>query len=351
MHAVGFALLLLQTPPQGGPPLYRNEIYGFEIAVPPGWVQVPDSVLGERVRAMRRLGAPEGKTEFPAAFARAPVRDWFAYPYVMVQVNESAPDEAPSRLVQVAADLTRMGNSARYDSAQDAVLVTSPRMQAQAGMPLRSWSGIRLARRGLVSVMVYAPEKESTSTAAIRDRFLAGLRILSPPGSSGPPVYHNDSYGFRVAAPDGWAVLPDSTLRRLIARMRQNGASESQTNYVAVFAPLPLREQLGYPYAIVQIQEIDPEELPPSLDSLAAILNAMAPGPLMARYDSSARAVLLSAGPTRLSDGRMLAAFSALRLLRRGSVSVNVYGLLSDSTATAALRARFLAGLQVDSLP
>jgi hypothetical protein len=182
MPVVVLVLSLLQAPSQSGLAVYRNDAYGFEIAVPSGWVEVPDSVLRERVLALRRLGAPEGKTEFPTAFARAPVHDWFARPYVMVQVNESAPDQSgPSSLVQVAADLVRMGNSTRYDTAQDAVLVTSPRMQAQSGMPLRSWSGIRLARRGLVSVMVYAPEADSISTAAIRDRFLAGLHVDSLP--------------------------------------------------------------------------------------------------------------------------------------------------------------------------
>jgi hypothetical protein len=36
--------------------------------------------------------------------------------------------------------------------------------------------------------------------------------------------------------------------------------------------------------------------------------------------------------------------------MRHGFVSLFVYGLLADSVATAALRARFLAGLRVDSL-
>lgn len=363
MHALVFALSLLQAPPQAGPP-YRNDTYGFEIAVPPGWVQVPDSVLRERVLAMRRMGAPEGKIDYPAAFARAPVGDWFARPYVLVQVNPSAPDQtAPSSLVQVAADLTGMGQSAHYDPGQDAVLVTSSRIPAQPGTWLRSCSGIRNSRRGLVSVMVYDLEGDSLSTAAIRDRFLTGLRILAPPAPSASPVYRNDTYGFRVAAPDGWVLLPDSILHGMIAMMRQNGASESQTNYVAEFAPLPLHQQLGYPYVLVQIQDIDPDEMPPSLDSLAAILNAMAPEPtgnrliakqpesLHARVDSAARAVLLSAGPSQLSDGRLLQSYGALRLVRRGFVSVSAYGLLADSVATAAIRERFLAGFVVDSLP
>jgi hypothetical protein len=192
---------------------------------------------------------------------------------------------------------------------------------------------------------------------------LLALLVLQTPSQGGAAVYRNDSLGFRVAAPPGWALLPDSSLHRMILAMRQNGASESQTNYVAVFAPLPLHAQLGYPYLLVQIQDVDPGDMPPTLDSLAAILNGMVPEPtgnrliakdpgsVSARVDTAARAVLLSAGATQLRDGRLLGSYGALRLMRHGFVSLFVYGLLADSLETTALRARFLAGLRVDSLP
>jgi hypothetical protein len=192
---------------------------------------------------------------------------------------------------------------------------------------------------------------------------LLALLVLQTPSQGGAAVYRNDRLGFRVAAPTGWVLLADSTLHRMIMVARQNGATESQANYVAAFAPLPLHAQLGYPYLLVQIQEVDPGDMPPNLDSLAAILNGMVPPPtgnrliakdsgsVSARVDTAARAVLLSAGATQLRDGRWLGSYGALRLMRHGVVSLFVYGLLADSVATTALRARFLAGLRVDSLP
>lgn len=175
------ALLLFQVPQAADSSVYRNDADSFRITVPARWTRVPDSIVQARVLRMRRAGAPEQDTNYPAAFARLPVRDWFAFPYVLVQVNEHNPDDPVPSLDRLAADLTAIGNSARVAPGADAVLVAGPRVPGPAGAWIRSFSGIRIGRRALVSVMVYALEPDSTAAAATRDQFLAALQVESKP--------------------------------------------------------------------------------------------------------------------------------------------------------------------------
>lgn len=179
-HPLLLALLILQASPDRGGAAYRNDTVGFEIVAPAGWVLLPDSVLHDRIAAMRRIGARASETNYVAAFTRTP-GDWFAYPYVLVQVNELAPGDTTPTPEDLTADLSFFGNAARYDSSQHAVLISGPPRQVSPGVSIRGYSGIRLSRRGLVSVLAYGMEGDSLNTAAIRDRFLATLKVDVPP--------------------------------------------------------------------------------------------------------------------------------------------------------------------------
>lgn len=181
--ALVIAVLLVQTPA-----VYRNDAYGFQIVTLAGWKQVPDSILQSRVAAMRRHGAIETETNYLTAFVPAAATDWFAHPYVLVQFNEFAGEDSGPSLEELAPSLEELGQQlsisqaqARYDPIQEAVLVSGQRVDVAQGVAIRSYSGIKQSRRGLVSVMVYAREVDSTDTAAIRDRFLAALHIVSRP--------------------------------------------------------------------------------------------------------------------------------------------------------------------------
>jgi hypothetical protein len=176
------AALLLQVPQQADSAVYRNDANGFRITVPARWALVPDSILRAQVQRLRRAGAPEQETNYPAAFARLPMRDWFAFPYVLIQVNEHHSDDPVPALERIAADLNALGRSAaRVATGGDAVLVAGLRVPGPAGAWIRSFSGIRRSRRALVSVMVYALEPDSTDAAAIRDQFLSALQVESKP--------------------------------------------------------------------------------------------------------------------------------------------------------------------------
>ena len=177
-HPLLLLVLVTQAPPPGGGAVYRNNVYGFQLGVPAGWTQEPDSVLHDRVLRMRRNGASESETNYVAAFTRTPGR-WTAYPYVLVQVNDVAADDSqPGDLASVAAELNSMtGGVARYDSGQHAVLFRGGRGPARAGQVVLAFAGIRLTDRALVSVLAYGMEQDSLDTEAIRDRFLAALKV------------------------------------------------------------------------------------------------------------------------------------------------------------------------------
>jgi hypothetical protein len=194
---VALALLLLQTPPRDTQVVYRNDAYGFQLAVPDQWIQVPDSIFQARIQFVRQNGATESQTNYVAAFAHDPVQGWFAYPYVMIQVEPLDPDDpSPPTLDTIAAALNGVvpeatGNrlitkappagTARVDRKMAAVLYQGGRTQVSGSGWLLGYSGIKLTPRGLVSVNAYGMESDSLATAAIRDRFLAGLQVDRPP--------------------------------------------------------------------------------------------------------------------------------------------------------------------------
>jgi hypothetical protein len=186
---------LVQTPTAA---VYRNDTSGFDLTIPAGWVQMPDSLLQAGIRTLIQHGANPRQTRYVAAFGRAPVRDWHAYPYVIIQVEPADEGDAPlpphildsivanlngSALPPTGNDLiarTHGQMTARYDSASDAVTAQLPTGLLADGRSVVGFIAIKVGRRGLVSVNVYGMAADSVATAAIRDRFLAGFKVTQP---------------------------------------------------------------------------------------------------------------------------------------------------------------------------
>lgn len=330
------AVLVLQTP-------YRNDAYGFQLLPPAGWVQVPDSILRQRIAALRAMGAREQDVHYVAAFAHTAS---LSLPYVLVQVNEYVTAAVPS-LERLASSLGSLGNTARADSVQGAVLVAGPPQAVGPGVTIRPYSAIRRGARALVSVMAYGTASDTLATSATRDRFLAGLTVTPPPPPApftGPAaVYRDDSLGILLTAPAGWTRIPDSVFAARVAQLRRAGADEGAPQYVAAFTTTP-GDWFAYPYLLVQVGAAPPGEPMPTADDLVRELSAAGNA---ARYDTARAAVLLSAAPQPVAPGVAIRGYSAIRLAPRALVSVMAYGLDKDSAATAAIRDRFLAGLSV----
>jgi len=63
---------------------FRSEANGYSIAIPDGWVKVPDEIVTERFKF---LSSTESKAaySFEMAFQQSSSGQWFVYPYVLVQ--------------------------------------------------------------------------------------------------------------------------------------------------------------------------------------------------------------------------------------------------------------------------
>jgi hypothetical protein len=345
-HPLMLALLLVQATPQGGV-AYRNDSYGFQLLAPAGWVQVPDAVLQVRIAALRRMGASENDTHYVAAFAHTAS---LSLPYVLVQVNEYVTPMAPS-LERLSSSLSTFGNTVQADSGQGVVYVTGAPQRVGPGVALRAYSAIRRGARALVSVMAYGTESDSLATSATRDRFLAGLTVAPPPPPApvtGPAaVYRDDVLGIAVTAPAGWARVPDSVLHARVAEMRRGGADEGATQFVAAFTLTP-GDWFAYPYLLVQVNTAPPGEPMPTT---ADLLEELGSAGNAAHYDAARDAVLVSGQPTQMSPGISFRSYLGIRLAPRAIVSIMAYGFDKDSSATAAIRDRFLAGMTVGARP
>lgn len=177
--------------------VYRNDSAGFELTIPSGWVQMPDTVLQAGIRAMIQHGADPNQVAFVTAFSRAPVRDWHAYPYVMIQLqsfgagdsvppphvldslvaflNEAAPPTGSDLIAHPPRRVT-----ARVDSSGEVATMDMGPTRLTDGKAVQGYAAFKVGRRGIVSVNVYGIAADSLATRTIRDRFLAGFRTTRP---------------------------------------------------------------------------------------------------------------------------------------------------------------------------
>jgi len=88
---------------------FHGTSYGYQLDLPPGWVEIPKDVL-EATAAAAQKGDAATRIAFDAAFQPESANNWFEYPYVLVQrtpydghrqINE---DEFP-KLIRLLAGL------------------------------------------------------------------------------------------------------------------------------------------------------------------------------------------------------------------------------------------------------
>ena len=88
---------------------FHSTSYGYQLDLPPGWVEIPKDVL-EATAAAAQKGDAATRIAFDAAFQPESANNWFEYPYVLVQripydghrqINE---DEFP-KLIRLLAGL------------------------------------------------------------------------------------------------------------------------------------------------------------------------------------------------------------------------------------------------------
>jgi hypothetical protein len=173
------AVLVMQVPTPGGAASYRNDTLGIEVTAPPGWTRTPDSVVQARLAKLRRPGVVENAYRIQVEFTRTP-GDWFAYPKLVVQVNTGAPGVPMPTPDVIVQQLNSSGTVAQYDTARDAVLLLGHPSEGSPEVAIRAYSAIRVGPRALVAFVAIGFAKDSSATAAILDRFLAGMKVHAP---------------------------------------------------------------------------------------------------------------------------------------------------------------------------
>jgi hypothetical protein len=69
----------------GSKRLFQSEANGYSIAIPDGWVKIPDEILAERFKFLFSTGS-KAVYSFEMAYQQSSSGQWFEYPYVLVQV-------------------------------------------------------------------------------------------------------------------------------------------------------------------------------------------------------------------------------------------------------------------------
>ena len=68
---------------------FHSSSYGYTIDVPQGWVQIPQKVLQEMVRALQKQKG-SAVVIYDTGFQLDSANRWFEYPYVLIQAYGNA---------------------------------------------------------------------------------------------------------------------------------------------------------------------------------------------------------------------------------------------------------------------
>jgi hypothetical protein len=105
---------------------YHSPASGYRMAIPQGWIQIPDSVVHEMTnRALSAQG--KSRVSYETAFQRATAGRWFEYPYVLIQVLPYSSFGIDRQIPK-----SQFGNLARVISGLDACDLTEKTLSREA---------------------------------------------------------------------------------------------------------------------------------------------------------------------------------------------------------------------------
>jgi len=147
---------------------------GFAMSVPAGWKEIPAAVLKDYMDRMAQLAPNAPKQEFQGGFQLTSARQWFTYPYVLIQMRntgrvpegqftkaagiqgatEKGLKKAESQLSSILSESEL--TEPRYDPQKHALFMNVSMNVAGVGK-VKMTSATLLSEKGTISVYCYAP--------------------------------------------------------------------------------------------------------------------------------------------------------------------------------------------------
>jgi len=175
-------------------PREERTAHGITFHLPAGWKPIPREVLDSYCEAMAKMAPKAAKQSYDYGFQPADSAKWFAYPYLLVQVNRSGRipesqfesmkrvEQAMSRGMEKTRDAmssfasgARLGETA-YDPAAH-ILWTRIALDVKGTGTVRGVVGVVLTETGFVQVSGYAKDAEYSRYSPLFEAIIRNIAL------------------------------------------------------------------------------------------------------------------------------------------------------------------------------
>jgi hypothetical protein len=175
----------------------RSEVVqkpGFSLTVPDGWVEIPQEVLTKTYDAMKQQAPDAGFPRYDYGFQLKSAEKWMAYPYVLVQISNTArisERELQSlQKVDMNKEIRSYAQAAKslmsnvqlgqpsYDAALHVIWMTSQSDVVGIGK-VQGLSGMIPTEKGMVIVHGYALDTNFPNYAPMYRDLIASTKVAT----------------------------------------------------------------------------------------------------------------------------------------------------------------------------
>jgi hypothetical protein len=164
----------------------------FSLALPEGWVEIPQEVLKQTYEAMKQQAPDAGFPRYDYGFQLESAEKWMAYPYVLVQISNTArisEHELQSlQKVDMNKEIRSYAQAAKtlmsnmqvgqpsYDAALHVIWMTSQSDVVGIGK-VQGLSGMIPTEKGMVMVHGYALDANFPTYAPMYRNLIASTKV------------------------------------------------------------------------------------------------------------------------------------------------------------------------------
>jgi hypothetical protein len=167
---------------------------GFSLALPEQWVEMPKEVLTQYSELLSAAAPKAHKQSYDYGYQLAAATNWFAYPYILVQVKKSGriPEGQLKKYRKIEEGIAKgideiegtmsglLSNAQQgetlYDSGHQ-VLWMNMSMDVEAVGRILAITAVKLTETGVIQVMGYATEESAQEYLPVVESAATGMSL------------------------------------------------------------------------------------------------------------------------------------------------------------------------------